>query len=733
MTVLALVAMTAVAHPAQAQSQGPVVLIGVPGLSWSDVRADPVLAELLGVGDAVAAGSLVVRSTNPRACPADGWLAISTGTRTDSGAARRGFCQPPTHANNGQVPAWPAYSDQATQGPFTVELGLLAETLDQAGRTSSAIGPGAALALANSDGRIADYQPRSLDLGRQVSDAVATSDLVVVDLGNTLLFPRDRATIVAGLAQQIQQVLTATAASEAKPVVMLSGISDDRGSARLRVFALLDPSADTGAELTSSSTRQPGYVLATDQHATILAYLGIAPQASSAVGAPMTASESGDDLIMSAIDRERHADAQRPVIGGFFLVIVVLNVSIYAAVAVGLRRPQWAKALATRRKPTLRTLRLVTLSLAAVPVASLLTNLLPWWRAPWPVISLVLGIVAWVAVIVALALNGPWRRAPLGSAAMIAGLTATVIAVDIMTGAQLQVSAVMGISPTVAGRFYGMNNSAFSLFTASSLVAATAIANALVARGHRRLAAAVVVAIGLAAIVIDGAPFWGADFGGPPALLAAFGILSLLAAGVRLTFKRVLLVLTGAGAITFGIAFLDWLRPVSSRTHLGRFIDDVFNGELWPIVARKLDQNLSILLGNRPLTILAICGVLLVVFVLIRPVRKTVTSAGGGDFGWLSQGAPLSAMAGTVPMLAPGLIALATAAGLGFALNDSGIAIPAMVVAIAVPLLLASAATWMLGRPNQSEDASSDVVGSATDSATSAVLAASEATPERAG
>lgn len=688
----------AAARPAQVPSDRPILLIGAAGLAWSDVQTDPTLSRMLSGTEPITAGSLVVRSTSSRACPVDGWLAISTGTRAD-GAVMPGVCLPPRDAAGGVVQQWDRYVARAAEGSFTAEPGLLGDTLAAAGRTSVAIGPGAGVALATSDGTVSNYQPRWDDTAAQVAAALPETDLVVLDLGNALLARHDRAVAVAEFAATIEGAIQAAAGSGSDPLVMISGISDDRGSPRLRLFAMLRTGTPS-AELTSPSTRQPGYILATDQYATLLAYLGVPEPRSSAVGAAIQATTApGNQLAAAAVDRELHADAQRPAIGGFFLGIVVLNVGVYAAVAVGLRRPGWAKALAARRKPTLRAVRLVTLTLATIPVASLLTDLLPWWRAPWPVLALLGGVAAWSALIVTIAVMGPWRRAPLGSAAVVAIVTAVVIAVDITTGARLQVSAVMGISPVVAGRFYGMNNTAFSFFTASTLIAATALANELVVRGRRVLAALTVASIGVVAIVVDGAPFWGADFGGPPALLASFGILTLLAAGIRLTVKRVLLVLTGAGLVTFGIAFLDWLRPPGSRTHLGRFVGDVFDGGLWPIVARKLDQNLSILLGNRPLTILAICGVALVVFVLIRPVRKTVTSADGGDFGWLSRGAPLSAMTGSVPMLAPGLIALATAAGLGFALNDSGIAIPALSVAIAVPLLLASAAAWMLTRP----------------------------------
>src|SRR5690606_40612949 len=134
----------------------------------------------------------------------------------------------------------------------------------------------------------------------------------------------------------------------------------------------------------------------------------------------------------------------------------------------------------------------------------------------------------------------------------------------------------------------------------------------------RRAAARVVVGVGVVASVVAGAPFWGADFGGPPALLVAFGLLTLFAAGIRVTARRVVLVLLGAALVTTAIAFVDWLRPPGSRTHLGRFFADMLDGQMWPVIGRKLDQNLTILFNNRPLTILAICGVLLVVLVLIR-------------------------------------------------------------------------------------------------------------------
>ncbi|GAB2989869.1 hypothetical protein [Actinotalea caeni] len=695
-TLAALLALLAtVWSPAPADAEPgdrTVVLVGVPGLRWDDAEH---LGGFLDSVDDLAAGSLVVRSTTAVACPADGWLAISAGNRAAGG------CDNPREPVDGAIPGWDGYLAAADDASFGAEPGLLGDVLAEAGVTTTAIGPGAAVALATSDGTVADYRSYlTSTLTQDVADAVERSDLVVVDLGDvwhgTATGDRTREEAVATVAAQLDAVL-AGAAAGTDPVVLVSGISDDGAPAGLRLLA----SAGLGAgELSSPSTRQAGYVLATDQHAWLLDLLGVDPGPTSSIGAPaqVATTTAPADVVAAAQDRERHSDAQRPLIPGFFLGLVLVNLTLFAAVAVGLRRPKVARRVTPHRGPVLRTLRALSLGVAAIPVASYLTNLLPWWRVEPPVVALLAGVVAIAGLIVAVALLGPWRRALLGPAAAVAAVTAVVLAVDVVTGARLQVSAIMGIPTLVAGRFYGMNNTSFALFTASSILLTTALANTLVQRGRRRAAATVVVGVGVVAIVVDGAPSLGADFGGPPALLVAFGLLTLFAAGIRVTARRVVLVLLGAALVTTAIAFVDWLRPPGSRTHLGRFFADVLDGQMWPVIGRKLDQNLTILFNNRPLTILAICGVLLVVLVLIRPVKETITSPHGGEFAWLSGGAPISAMARTLPMLRPGLIALAVAAGIGFAVNDSGIAIPALAVAVAVPLLLASCATWMLGR-----------------------------------
>jgi hypothetical protein len=172
-------------------------------------------------------------------------------------------------------------------------------------------------------------------------------------------------------------------------------------------------------------------------------------------------------------------------------------------------------------------------------------------------------------------------------------------------------------------------------------------------------------------------------------------VLALLAAGIRLSWFRLVGVLGAGALVVIGFSVLDWLRPAEDRTHLGRFVDTVLDGGLGAVVGRKLAQNVANL-GGSWLTLLALAGIALVVLVLARPLRWAAAAPDGGSFSWLSSGAPLSSLGEEAPMLRPGVVALAVTLGIGFAVNDSGIVIPALGISVAVPLLVAVCAGWLL-------------------------------------
>jgi hypothetical protein len=679
-------------------ASGPVVLLGTSGVRWSDVSAaaTPALATLAGHA---AVANAAVRSVRAVSCPADGWLAVSTGTRAADVEQPDGSCRPLTDPQAGSaVPGWSDYRTAAAADGYDARPGLLGDLLAAAGTSVRGLGPGAAIATARTDGRpVGDWSPlpeTEAGLDQAVAQALTGgSQLVVVDLGDV----RNRADLTR-VDRRVQAALAGVDGSGVRPTVLVTSLADRGSTPQLQLATISGPGI--GATFaTSSSTRQDGLVVGTDIVATVADRLGLADvDRSGLVGAPIRATDRAPgDRLGALVDVALHASVARPLVPSFYLALVVLNVALYAVIAFGLARGPGRSARSERhRRRTLRWLQLVALGVGAVPVGLLLANLAPWWRAAEPAAALAVVTLAVVGLVVGLALAVPWRRSVLGSAGTVAAVTAAVILVDIGTGARLQLSAVIGAPTLAAGRFYGFNNTAFALATASTLLGVSALVDPWVRAGRRLAAAGTVAAVGIGLTVLDGTPEIGADFGGPPALIPAFTALVLLIAGARLTWRRVATVLGGAVAVAAAFALADWTRPADRRTHLGALVQTVLDGGLWPVVARKASANLHIIANNRPLTVLTLVAVAFVLAALWRPLRAMVLSPDGGRYGWLSHGTALNAITRAAPTLAPCLVATATALVIGFAVNDSGIAIPALGVTITVPLLVAACAAWLL-------------------------------------
>jgi hypothetical protein len=291
-------------------------------------------------------------------------------------------------------------------------------------------------------------------------------------------------------------------------------------------------------------------------------------------------------------------------------------------------------------------------------------------------VSVTASVSVFAAVISLLALLGPWRRSLFGPLVVVCVVTMTVLAADLMTGSRLQLSSLMGLQPVIGGRFYGMGNVTFALFATATLILCTAVGSHLVPVQQPRLAAGAVAAIGLVAVIVDASPSWGSDVGGPPALLPGVILLVLTILQIKLTWRRLVAIGGGICAFLVILSLLDWLRPAESRSHLGRFVQTTLDGGAWNVIARKVDQNVSLLLSN-PLSWLIPVGLVLLAYVLARPDSRAAR--------------PLRRSFGRVELLRTGLIAVLVMWVIGFALNDSGTAIPPVGATLALPLVLAIA------------------------------------------
>jgi hypothetical protein len=492
--------------------------------------------------------------------------------------------------------------------------------------------------------------------------------------------------------------------------VLVASLADSNRTSHLQLALGAGPAISTHGDasggrtvLAASSTRQPGMIQDTDVLPTVVHAVGIGASVpeSATVGTTIGTARSGasgTDRLDGLVDVSKHASAVKPLIANFYLLLILANLALYAFATVMLRLD--AKRLGAigrwlRENPSgvLKGLVAVGIALGSIPVATTLANAVPWWRTGAPAWTLAGVVVALDVVITAVAMLVPWRRAPLWPFGVVGGITAFVLAIDVLGGAPLQLSGLMGTQPLVAGRFYGINNTSYALFGTACVMVTVALVNPLVLRGRRRAAAGVVAVVGVIATALDGLPSIGADFGGPPGLVAGFALLALMAAGVRLTWQRVVGVLGAAVVVVVAFAVADWLRPADERTHLGRFVDDVLHGELWHVVQRKLAQNLDNL--NNNLTLVALAGLLVVVYVLGRPLRGALSHPAGGPLEWITTDAPLSQLTAYAPMLRPGIITTGVILGIGLLVNDSGILVPATGIILALPVLLAVYANWL--------------------------------------
>ncbi len=578
-----------------------MALVGIPGLRWNDLSptATPTLWTL--AGESALAG-MSVRTALPGACPLDGWLTLNSGAR--SYAPRPGgSCLPaPAPGADEQIPGWDDLLAANEGYSYDPAFGTLAGDAGPAGRC--ALGRGAAVALANSSGRVrAAYADTLAGL-----PPGGCGELLVVDAG--ALPPAEGRADALRRADDLTRDTLALAGENARVVV--AGIADsDPDATHLNALLLR-----TGlpAWLRAESTRQVGLVQLTDLTPTLLDLLG--ESRGELVGSVLEERPraGGPGHAVQALDRQdAAAQAVKTNFVLFFAILIAGQVLAYAALSWRYRGGKLSRARAGR------TVRNVGLVFGAAPLATFLVNLLPWAASPSPTATLWAGLVAGSLLVGAAAAYGPWRRFPFGSAGFVATSTVTVLALDVAAGSHLQLTSLYGLSPLVAGRFYGFGNVAFGVFAMSALIAAVWAGVTVKGRSGARAGALAAAAVGAFAVAVDGWPSLGADFGGVLALVPGVAILAFGLSGSRLTALRVVGVVLGTVAVVAAIAVADWTRPEDERSHLGNFVQDVIDGDAGSVLARKAKANLGLFADAPIIVAAAVPLAVLVILALTRP------------------------------------------------------------------------------------------------------------------
>jgi len=680
-----------------ATSAHRVVLVGVPGLRWSDVSATatPALWRLATAG---SVGSLVVSGVTTRSCPADGWLTLNAGARAAAQRPDSGKCAAlPTvaaavHGGSGtmansatavpaQVPSMPAQVSYNKQFHYNPRWGLLASAAGP-GQCATAVGPGAALALASRTGQVSSFLPAASALTRQ---NLARCPLTVVDLG---ALPSAAGT-GAGRATSAGQAGTAsgTAATRSAQVraddreiarisaelapgtILVAAAPGDDSAPHLRLIIVSGPGYHSGL-LHAASTRQPGMTLITDLTPSVLQWRG-RPVPSDVVGSQLTRASrtSLGTAIRGLIGQDTAAQVYQATIAWFFLIVGFGYAAFFGLVAV----LPWGRG-ENRGRRRRGVARVAGICAAAVPAGTFLASLVPWWMHSHPAVLLYVMAVIWAAVIAAIALTGPWRRDPLGPPGVVAAVTVGVIALDVMTGSRLQMGTPFGLSALAAGRFYGIGNNALGIYGTSGILCAAWLGIAVQRHGSRRRCVVAAAAVALVAVVAAGWPGFGAKVGGTIAMVPGFLLLLAALAGITVTARRAVIAAVSGLALVTVFALVNYFVPITGHSDIGGFVGQALHGGAGGILQRKINSNVGSLTVN--------------LGALVVPVVVVVL---GLALAW-----PARFRAGLlvrayqeIPLLRTVFGAIWLVAVLGWFADDSGVTVPAAELPLILPLAVA--------------------------------------------
>ena len=290
-----------------------------------------------------------------------------------------------------------------------------------------------------------------------------------------------------------------------------------------------------------------------------------------------------------------------------------------------------------------------------------------------------------------------------------ASLTALLVAVaiplawlvDAAAGASLAFNSPLGMNAVVAGRFYGVSNTAFALVAGALVVVIAGVWEVL--GGGRRSALLVTALLGGAALLVDGAPQLGADVGGALTLVPTLAFLTAGLANLRLSWRRWLAIGAATVLVVGGFAVVDLLRP-GEPTHLGRFARQVADGSAAGVLGRKAYALVGPFVTKPIMAVALACAVVIVAAALWWGRRQVRAWRNGtSSYAWLAptahgdnprvggqeSGSPTRGMSPSARWVTTALKSLGVLTLVAVLVNDSGVTMAGFILAAAAPALLA--------------------------------------------
>lgn len=522
--------------------------------------------------------------------------------------------------------------------------------------------------------------------------AAAPSDVVVdLDTVDTAVLNQNTYDTAKTLSlQQLSAILSANqSAAHPRPVIIAS-LGDFEGARSLQLLAAQTPGlALTGREsaavsdagtagtgvLYTSTTRADGLATLADVRGLVLnarTYLDpkLVPPANITLPElrvnPVASVAEACSVIT---EQQRHASSALRANSRWYQVFHLLSYLAIGALIIWAFASRGSRRLAN----SWWVVRLLGLIAFAMLPAALILNWVPWWNLPGTdsTVGAIAVALALTAVIAAAFVGILWRSPH--AVSILAGISFFILALDIVLGSAHQRNGFMGSLVLSSRRYYGISNRTYIILIVGALLALLPVLQRF--WGQRR-AAWVTAGLGVAVLLIDALPGWGADFGGPPGIILAFGIVALMAAGVQPRWWHagvwVVLTLGVMGAI-------GWFSR-GSDSHIGNFWSNLGSSESQELIAGKVRDVLRSFENNLGVVILLALVVVALVVATVMVKRRQVSWP-----WWVSTWDQLT----DLPALR--VVALGILLGMAVAvpINDSGMMIVKEAIYLVLPALSA--------------------------------------------
>lgn len=692
--------------------QGRAILLIFDGISLEDIsQAHPPHIENL-----IRSGGIGLMNTRSARSGdgASGYLTIGSGALSDArGTIEAGLAfngdriyegRPAAEIYGSQNPqkaraesvvvlAAPLLVRRNAEGDYGAKPGLLAETLKSADKRVSVVGNAdfsskhhreAALITMDSSGLVAEGQVERELLAQDPAKPfglktdyekllaaslklLESSDLLIVELGDSsrvnayadflteeAFAEQRRAALLEGDAF-LGRLLRARRGEN--DLIMVLSPNPPRSfkelPGQLTPLIAAGPGIGHGL-LTSPTTRRNGLVTNTDIAPTVLEHLGApVPEDMSGRSIAIRHSDSPLRFLLRSEEKIMAAATQRKPI---LTVYVALVFMLLVLGALSLPLPLEAYLV--------RAIQFSLIWALAVPLALLLLPLLP--ASSLNLTALLAVSLSGLAAVLAWAATRHFLR----TVGVIAGATVFLISADILFGAPLMKSSLLGYDPLIGARFYGLGNEYMGVLIGAALIGTTILLDSY-SKDSRLLLPLTGISF-LLLILLIGLPQLGANTGGTIAATAAFLLAFARLQGKKLTIKNTAIIAAVVLLVVSLFVVVDYFNSTSNQSHVGKAVSLIRKEgakSALDIVQRKVATNLKLIQWTIWSKVF-IVSLLIFAFVFARPI---------GVFKRITE---------RYPNVTSGIYAVIAGSVVALIFNDSGVVAAATMIIFGVVALL---------------------------------------------